>query len=172
LSLILCIAGYSDHDLCLFRLFEDTLDGIASLADTNADQWTMLNDDGWISKPATHATATLSEASWMVAIEAVAVVIFLSTDGAALCTGAILLTAVLTDVTLHRDLYSMSIIISKLTSVVVALPIILRHSTLEYCSNFDGNAWIPALGRGWLLFEMSIPHFLQALIDKRWATAQ
>src|SRR6266849_1055394 len=108
----------------------------------------------------------------MVAIEAIAVVIFLSTDCAALCSGAILLPAVLTDVTLHSDLHSMSIIVGKLTGAVVALPILLRHGTLEHCSNLDGNPWVPALGRGWLLVEMSIPHLLQALIDKWWAAAQ
>ena len=116
------------------------------MTDTDANQRTMLNDDGRISKSATDATAALPEASWMVAIEAVAVVIFLSTNCTALCSCAILLAAVLANIALHGDLYSMGIVISKLISVVVALSIILRRGTPEYCNNFDGDAWIPAMG--------------------------
>jgi hypothetical protein len=105
----------------------------------------VLNDGGWIGKSATYAAATLPQTSWMVAIEAVAVIIFLSTNCTTLCSGAILLAAVLTDITLHGDLYSMGIIVSKLIGTEVALPIILRHGTLEHSSDLDGDAWVPAL---------------------------
>src|SRR5215813_9622259 len=126
----------------------------------------MLNDSRWISKSATYAAATLSEASWLAAIEAVAVIIFLSTNCTPLCPSAILLTTVLTDIPLHRNLHSMGIVVSKLIDAIVALAILLGHSTLEHCRNLDGNARIPALERGWLFSEMSIPHLLQALIEK------
>jgi len=43
---------------------------------------------------------------------------------------------------------------------------------VEHGCNLDGNAWIPALERGWLFFEMSVPHLLQALIEEWRATAQ